>query len=111
MSFTKSLSAAVGDLLKYSRETEQDIQEIIEIAFSRGYECAQRENDGGPAIIGRDHALVTKLARELNAAGGANTTEPREIRRGYTWDAQILADGEPTGRVARVTVELDRVEE
>lgn len=66
-----------------------------------------------PSIIGRDRALVDKLTEHLHSGikGQHPATPASEDYRGSHFEVRIIgADGEATGHVARVTVELDRVE-
>jgi hypothetical protein len=66
-----------------------------------------------PSIIGRERSLMDKLANEIVAAVQKRhpVTDLREDRRGSHFEVQITLDDEPTGHVARVTIELDRLEE
>jgi hypothetical protein len=66
-------------------------------------------------LIGRDRVLIGELARLVfrNLPHGTYTTRLRDTadRRGYAFEVQIRDDeNQPTGRVARVQVTLDRVE-
>jgi hypothetical protein len=65
------------------------------------------------SIIGREKALLGQLARSLydTARRHHNYGPIGERRRGYAFEVQILVDNEPTGHVAKVTVDLDRFEE
>lgn len=61
-------------------------------------------------LIGRDDALVAKHARRIHdndkVYGDYTPLRKTADRRGYTYDLRI-----DDGRILRVTVELDRVEE
>ena len=66
-------------------------------------------------LIGRDLVLVRKLADQINRHGvnGHAATQLNDYGtagRGFAFDVLIHAEGEDTGRVAKVTVVLDRVE-
>lgn len=63
-------------------------------------------------IIGRERALIDALAKLLyEAARNSHDYGPiRETERGSTFEVRVLSGGAMTGRVARVTIELDRVE-
>lgn len=60
------------------------------------------------SIIGRERALIDKLTKVMFDAARRhhNYTPMVDTPRGSTFTVQILVDGEPTGRVARVNVEL-----
>lgn len=68
------------------------------------------------AIIGRERALIDKLAKLLADSTGRyhERTDPRHTARGAVFEVRIFEGdrrrGWPTGRIARVTVELDRIE-
>lgn len=77
-------------------------------------------------IIGRERALIGGFTRALaKHVGGPppskkTTAELRRHNSGAVWDTMLGSafevqvvgpDGEPTGHVARVTVELERFEE
>jgi hypothetical protein len=66
-----------------------------------------REAPGKLSIIGYDVQLIDELAKRLHAAVRQEHehTDPRETRRGCYFEVK-LADS----RIARVTVELDRVD-
>lgn len=66
-----------------------------------------------PFLIGRDRVLIDKLVKQLHdeARSHHNYGPIRQRQRGSSFEVQLLTDGKPNGRVARVTVELDRVEE
>jgi hypothetical protein len=63
-------------------------------------------------IIGRERALIDKLTKALRAGVQAQDQAisdwTPETKRGSYFEVMIHVDGEPTGHVARVTVELDR---
>lgn len=72
-------------------------------------------------IIGREYALVQALTKALRkAAGGRHVTtviKNERTPRGFEFEVAICEPDQkpheriPTGRIARVTVELDRVED
>jgi hypothetical protein len=67
-------------------------------------------------LIGRDLMLINKLAKQMfkDLPHGTLTTKlrPTADRRGFRFDVQITDDDDkPTGRIARVQVTLDRVEQ
>jgi hypothetical protein len=63
-------------------------------------------------IIGRERALIDKLVKALRAGVQAQNQAISDwmpkTKRGSYFEVMIHVDGEPTGHVARVTVELDR---
>src|SRR4051812_31021264 len=61
-------------------------------------------------IIGRERALIDKLVNNLRRAnvGHSISDWTSETKRGACFEVLIHVDDEPTGHVARVTVELDR---
>jgi hypothetical protein len=76
-------------------------------------------------IIGRERALVEALAKALNMTVGgpppsrATLAQLRRHRAGRMWETElgnafevqiIGPEGEITGHIARVTIELDRFE-
>lgn len=67
------------------------------------------------ALIGRDLALVEGLAKQVNRDGlkghAATDLSKTSDGRGFAFDVQIHHDRKSTGRVAKVTVALDRVEQ
>jgi hypothetical protein len=66
-----------------------------------------------PRVIGRDSQLMEGLAKLLRDATRKRHEygELRETRRGYVFEVRLFdPDRQPTGRIARVTAELDRVE-
>lgn len=67
-------------------------------------------------LIGRDDVLVRKLAKLVNKAArkhhdytGLRPYLLDGVLRGYQFDVLIHEPDGPTGHVARITVELDRV--
>lgn len=67
-----------------------------------------------PGIIGRERALMDKLAKLLHegVAWRYEVTDVREDRRGSHFEVRVIGpDGEATGHIARITIELDRVED
>lgn len=67
-----------------------------------------------PSIFGRDRVLIETLTKHLLASVRKihDYNEPTETRRGYTFEISLHdSDDQPTDRIARVTVELDRVEQ
>lgn len=81
---------------------------------------------GDLAIIGRERALVNALADAMSKVIGGPppsrktmdhlrrhaSSKVHETRRGCSFEVQLTAleDGQPTGHIVRVTVELDRFE-
>lgn len=65
-----------------------------------------------PGIIGRERSLMEKVAKQAHGALWKlhPATKLREDPRGYHFDVDVTVDGESTRRVARITVELERVE-
>lgn len=64
------------------------------------------------AIIGRERALIDALAKKLNdAARGHEVTKVYETPRGAMFDVRIFDGKESSGRIARVSVDLERVEQ
>lgn len=75
-------------------------------------------------IIGRERALVDRLANDLQRMVGGppasmaaierlrrhNSSKVVDRRRGASFEVQIVVDGEPTGHIARVEITLDRFE-
>jgi hypothetical protein len=61
-------------------------------------------------IMGRELALISALTKRLRAAAWTahGTKSPAQHRRSQSFEVMIHVDGEPTGHIARVTVELDR---
>lgn len=66
------------------------------------------EPDKRLRLIGREHVMIENLTKELHKAARSlgDYTPIREMRRG-NWFEVLLKDG----RVARVMVELHRIEE
>jgi hypothetical protein len=65
-------------------------------------------------VIGREYSLMKMVTKKIHKALHTvyEHTEIRDTHRGCYFEVLVtLPDGEKTGRVARVTVELDRVEE
>lgn len=64
-------------------------------------------------IIGRERALIDALASLIfEVVRNRHDYGPiRETERGSTFEVRVLSGGAMTGRVARVTIELDRVEQ
>ncbi|WP_028058305.1 hypothetical protein [Candidatus Solirubrobacter pratensis] len=63
------------------------------------------------SIIGRERSLIDGLTKMLrNSVRGHNISPISEQRRGSSFEVQFVVDGEITGHIARVTVELDRFE-
>lgn len=72
------------------------------------------ENGAKPSIIGRESFLMEALAKMLLGAANKHhgVSKLRDQHRGYWFEVQVLDDkDEPTGHIARVTVELDRLEQ
>lgn len=67
-------------------------------------------------IIGRERAVIDKLTKLISDAVGGyhERTNSRHTDRGAEFEVRIFEGtrgrGEPTGHIARVTVELDRLE-
>lgn len=64
-------------------------------------------------LIGRDRALIDGLAKLVHDAVRKRHeyTDLYEGTRGCTFEVRVLdPDGDPTGRIARIAIELDRVE-
>ena len=79
-----------------------------------GYDVSQLEKK--LALIGREYMLIRKLARQLlkNGTAGHTATDLSDYGeggRGFHFDVMLHEGGKPTGRVARVQVTLDRVEQ
>jgi hypothetical protein len=63
-------------------------------------------------ILGRERMLVIKLAKLLNrSAVGHQVTKVYETPRGAYFDVLMYDGPESSNRVARVTVEFDRLED
>jgi hypothetical protein len=71
------------------------------------------DHEPRPSTMGRDDYLIEQLAKRLRGRLGNPTTElsRADSRRGYGFHVQIEVNGKPTGHIARVTVELDRLEQ
>lgn len=67
------------------------------------------------STMGRSDHLIEQLARRLqvdvNKSTDVTDLARADSRRGYRFDVRLRVDGELTGHVARVTVELDRLEQ
>ena len=75
-----------------------------------------------PVIIGRERFLINSVSDGLHRLFGGPPPSGKtiqllrrhvadkgwETRRGKSFDLVIHVDGEPTGHIARVTVELER---
>lgn len=63
-------------------------------------------------ILGRERALTDKLAKVVHAAAWRlhPCTPIRDLGRGAYFEVRMMDGKEPSGRVARVTVEFDRLE-
>lgn len=63
-------------------------------------------------ILGRERMLINKLTRTLHRETQRhhNYGSIKETDRGCAFEVQMLEGDEKTGCIARVTVELDRVE-
>lgn len=58
-------------------------------------------------IIGRERHLVNNLTKQLQAsAKGHELRKPVQERRGSRFDVRYIVDGERTGHIFRVTVEV-----
>lgn len=67
-----------------------------------------------PSIVGRDRVLVEKVAKSLfkSLPRPHESTLLRETPRGSYFEVHVIgSDSDRTGRVIRVTIELDRVDE
>lgn len=64
-------------------------------------------------ITGRDRFLMEKLAKHLHNSLRFPTeaTDLRREDRGVSFDVRLFVDKEPTGHIARVTVELLEIED
>jgi len=66
-------------------------------------------------LIGRDYVLIEKLAKRVFRYPGPDkvTTDLRRTSDGRGWDFEVMIvfDGQPTGHIARVTIEMDRIEQ
>ena len=63
-------------------------------------------------ILGRERALIDKLAKQLNhAAKGHEVTPVYKTKRGSYFEVRIFDGPESSGRIARVEITLDRVEQ
>jgi hypothetical protein len=65
-------------------------------------------------IIGRELGLITHLTKLVGDAAGRKheTTNPHDTldRRGFSFRVRLFDEDGPTGRVARVTVELEGID-
>lgn len=63
-------------------------------------------------ILGRERILINRLTQLLHRETQRrhNYGPIRKTDRGCAFEVEILEGGDSTGRIARVTVELDRVE-
>ena len=75
-------------------------------------------------VIGRERAIVNRLAEALNSAvGGPPLSKAKEAilrrqhassmwetARGCEFEIRVVGDSGPTGHIVRVTVEIDRFE-
>ncbi len=96
-----------GDLSGYDSHGQVTLEPAEEILLQRVLA------GGDPGIIGRESFLIEALTKLLHV--GANSrhsvTRLRELHRGYWFEVQVCDDkGKPTGHIARVTVQLDRLE-
>lgn len=69
----------------------------------------ERQETAPLAIIGRERALANSLTKLLhNATKTRHNYAPiTETPRGTTFRVELLVDKEPTGRTARVTIEME----
>lgn len=70
------------------------------------------------STMGRDDFLIEQLAKRLQKdidlwGDDIDTAklERADSRRGYRFDVRVRVGGELTGHIARITVELDRLEQ
>jgi hypothetical protein len=100
----------------YNQREDERAREDDEARKAEERERLDRLREHMPAqpevlpIIGRERWLIDSLTMQLRGAlrGHATTTPNLEGRRGGSFEVLIHVDDEPTGHVARVTVELDR---
>lgn len=68
------------------------------------------------AITGRDRFLMETVAKQITKGitdrhgPRHEVTDLRYDKRGCHFDLRVFVDDQPTGHVARVSVELDRIE-
>lgn len=65
------------------------------------------------SLIGREDFLMEKLAKQASSALHKHheITNLRRVTRGYEFDVQVLVDDEPTGYIAKISIELIEVKE
>ena len=96
--------------------TGQQIRELVDEAYELGRAAREPEERKLP-LIGREASLIRGLAKQIHREGvrGQPVTplsDYGENGRGWHFEVHLKEPGpagEPTGRVARVTVTLDRV--
>lgn len=114
----------IGISLIDGSDGEQYLEHLIGVLRSRPYVDYAVLMANGPeveapkpeptraqlGIIGRERALIDKLVNNLRRAnvGHSISDWTSETKRGACFEVLINVDGEPTGHVARVAVELDR---
>lgn len=67
-------------------------------------------------LIGREYMLIRNLARQIRKDGTrghaiTDLSDYGEDGRGFHFEVMVFEGGKPSGRVARVQVTLDRVEQ
>lgn len=98
----------IGDLLRAAHDH-------VRPAPGEEVSCSMEGHEGKLPIIGHDLAVMRRVAAEARKGAwdvrGVEVTPLREERRGYSFRVRCAdPDGNPTGHIARVTVELEATE-
>lgn len=116
-----------GDLSSENQsEIKQAVEDWEEHMQTGGFTVGRQVPDKKTPIIGRERALLDGLSNGLQGVVGGpppskatmaqvrrhNSSRVYKTERGNSFEVQIVGpEGEITGHIARVTVELDRFEE
>lgn len=105
--YTPAKDDRPGDLAGFDAHGQVILEKAEELLLRRVLE------GGDPSIIGHDSFLMEALAKLV--LKGVRSRHPvtnlRDQRRGYWFEVQVCDEkDQPTGHVARVTIELDRLE-
>lgn len=83
-------------------------EEVREFRRALGAGEVEDPTAGRLGIIGRERAILARLAADLEEAANQehDVGHEQETKRGATFEVAVRVDGELTGYVVRVTIEL-----
>jgi hypothetical protein len=97
----------LGPIRQMRENADPVADQLVALVEKRGIPAEK------PGIIGRDRALVDKVAKLVHDATKKQHqwTPLRETRRGSWFEVRVTGPEGPTKHIVSITIELDRLEE